>query len=97
MKKNGSLGKLTILTAASLGAVAAWRLTKAAPPQEDLSCLDCMDNRVETIHTRDGVALRLKRYVNDGAQPILLAHGFLGNGLEFDLPHRRHNLALYLA
>jgi pimeloyl-ACP methyl ester carboxylesterase len=56
-----------------------------------------MDNRVETIHTRDGVALRLKRYVNDGAQPILLAHGFLGNGLEFDLPHRRHNLALYLA
>ena len=97
MKKQGSLGKLTILTTSSMGALVAWRFLKAAPPREDLACLECRENRVETIHTKDGVALKLKRYINEGAQPILLAHGFSGNGLEFDLPHRKHNLALYLA
>ena len=41
--------------------------------------------------------LKGKRYVNEGVQPIILAHGFLGNGLEFDLPRRDRNLAVYLA
>lgn len=52
---------------------------------------------VESFTTADGVTLKLKRYVNEGAQPVLFAHGFNGNGLEFDLPHREHNLALFLA
>ncbi len=56
-----------------------------------------MESRVEAVETEDGVMLRMKRYVNEGGQPVLMAHGFTGNGLEFDLPHRRHNLALYLA
>ena len=41
--------------------------------------------------------LRGKRHVNDGAQPVILAHGFMGNGYEFDLPRRDHNLAVHLA
>lgn len=97
MEKNGNLGRLAFLAASSLGAFAAWRFLKAAPPREDLGYLESVPSRVETFHTEDGVTLKLKRYVNEGAQPILLAHGFLGNGLEFDLPHRGHNLALYLA
>jgi pimeloyl-ACP methyl ester carboxylesterase len=97
MENNGKLGKLAVLTASSLGAFAAWRFLQAAPPEEDLACLSCMDTRVETFHTKDGIALKLKHYVNEGGQPILMAHGFSGNGLEFDLPHRKHNLALYLA
>lgn len=97
MKKNGNLGRLAIIGGSSLGAFAAWRFLKAAPPQEDLAYLESVESRVETFQTEDGVTLKLKRYFNEGAQPILLAHGFMGNGLEFDLPHRGHNLALYLA
>lgn len=94
MKKTG---KLAILVVSSLGAFALWRLHDSPLPQEELDFDADFESSVETLHTEDGVALKLKRYVNEGGQPILLAHGFLGNGLEFDLPHRKHNLALYLA
>lgn len=97
MIKKGSLGKIAVLTIVSLGAVSAWRLLGTAPPREDTGCLDRIESRVETFTTEDGITLKLKRYVNEGAQPILLAHGFNGNGLEFDLPHHEHNLALFLA
>jgi len=97
MGKSGKYVKYSVLAASSLGALALWRLHDSPLPQEDLQCVNCMETRVETIHTKDRVALKLKRYVNEGAQPILLVHGFFGNGLEFDLPHRKHNLALYLA
>ncbi|MBC7247464.1 MAG: alpha/beta fold hydrolase [Actinobacteria bacterium] len=56
-----------------------------------------LEVRCECFHTGDGVTLRLKRYAREGAQPVILVHGYTGNGLEFDLPHRRHNLALFLA
>lgn len=56
-----------------------------------------LEVRGECFRTEDGVTLRLKRYAREGAQPVLLVHGYTGNGLEFDLPHRRHNLALFLA
>jgi len=56
-----------------------------------------LEVRCECFHTGDGVTLRLKRYAREGAQPIILVHGYTGNGLEFDLPHRGHNLALFLA
>jgi pimeloyl-ACP methyl ester carboxylesterase len=50
-----------------------------------------------TILTGDGVALKARRYVNEGAQPVLLLPGFSFNGCFFELPHARQNLALYLA
>ncbi len=52
---------------------------------------------LESVYTMDGMTLRLKRYFRMGAQPVILAHGFHGNGLEFDLPRRGRNLAVYLA
>jgi pimeloyl-ACP methyl ester carboxylesterase len=97
MANAGKYARYSVLAASSLGALALWRMHGSPLPQEDIECVNCMETRVETVHSEDGVTLKLKRYVNEGAQPILLAHGFLGNGLEFDLPHRKHNLALYLA
>ena len=97
MGSSSKYAKYAVLAASCAGALALRRLHGSPLPQEDLDCIDCMDTRVETVQTKDGVTLKLKRYVNEGGQPILLAHGFLGNGLEFDLPHRKHNLALYLA
>jgi pimeloyl-ACP methyl ester carboxylesterase len=97
MKKPSIPSDLLLLAASSLGAFAAWRIHSSPLPQEDPECVHCMHTTVETLPTEDGVSLKLKRYVNEGAQPILLVHGFTGNGMEFDLPHRRHNLALYLA
>jgi pimeloyl-ACP methyl ester carboxylesterase len=97
MGNSGKYARYAVLAATSAGALALWRLRGSPFPQEDLACLDCVESRIESFTTEDGVTLRLKRYVNEGGQPILLAHGFTGNGLEFDLPHRRHNLALYLA
>jgi polyhydroxyalkanoate synthase len=97
MGKTGKTNLFPLLAASSLGAFAWWRVSQSPLPQEDLECLNSIDSRVETFHSEDDVELRLKRYVNEGGQPVLLVHGFTGNGLEFDLPHRRHNLALYLA
>jgi pimeloyl-ACP methyl ester carboxylesterase len=93
----GRLAKYSFIAAASLGAAAAWRLSREPLPVEDPACVSHLESRVESFTTADGVTLRLKRYVNEGAQPVLFAHGFNGNGLEFDLPHREHNIALYLA
>jgi pimeloyl-ACP methyl ester carboxylesterase len=89
--------KLAVLTISSIGALALWKLHDSPLPREDLDFDAHLETRCETFHTEDGVALKLKRYVNEGGQPVLLAHGFTGNGLEFDLPHRKHNLALFLA
>ncbi len=97
MKKPSISSDLLMLATSFLGAFTAWRIHSSPLPQEDPECVHCLHTTVETLHTEDGVALKLKRYVNEGAQPILLVHGFNGNGMEFDLPHRRHNLALYLA
>ena len=52
---------------------------------------------LRTIRTADGVAFKARRYLNEGAQPVLLLPGFTCNGCEFELPHARQNLALYLA
>jgi lysosomal acid lipase/cholesteryl ester hydrolase len=55
---------------------------------------------VEEMHefeTTDGAALKVKRYANPGATPVLFCHGFDGNGFEFDLPRRDRNIAVFLA
>jgi len=64
---------------------------------EDATYDNDFETRVESVLTEDGVELKLKRYVSEGAQPVLLVHGFFANGYCFDLPHQNHNMALYLA
>ena len=66
-------------------------------PFEDPEYDADFETRIESVFTEDGVELKLKRYVNEGAQPVLLVHGFLANGYCFDLPYKDHNMALYLA
>jgi pimeloyl-ACP methyl ester carboxylesterase len=89
--------RLALLSLSALGAYTAWTVNGIEPPREDSSYDYDLESRLETFATEDGAVLKLKRYVREGAQPVLLVHGFLGNGLEFDLPHPRHNLAAYLA
>jgi hypothetical protein len=91
------LAKYSSAGAASLAALAAWRLSREPVPEEDPTCSAHLESAVESFITADGITLKLKRYANEGAQPVLFAHGFTGNGLEFDLPHLEHNIALYLA
>lgn len=55
------------------------------------------ESRLETCRTADGLTLRMKRYVNEGGQPVLLVPGFTGNGCEFDLPQEGRSLARWLA
>jgi pimeloyl-ACP methyl ester carboxylesterase len=47
--------------------------------------------------TADGLTLRLKRYANPGGIPVLLSHGFGGNGFTFDLPREDRSMAVHLA
>ncbi|NPV60755.1 MAG: alpha/beta fold hydrolase [Actinobacteria bacterium] len=97
MASSRKLRKAALLACSAAGAAAAWRLRAEPMPQEDPDCVHALDVRVEKTTTEDGIELRMKRYAREGAQPVLLVHGFFGNGLEFDLPHRGHNLALFLA
>ncbi len=92
-----TMRRLLILAIPALGGAALWRIAVEPMPREDTGCTASLDTRAETAVTADGIELRMKRYAREGAQPVLLVHGFFGNGLEFDLPHREHNLALYLA
>lgn len=83
--------------AAALG----WLGMKAArtplPTPEDEDVAAGLSWESWFFRTDDGAVLKGKRYLNEGAQPVILAHGFSGNGNEFDLPRREHNLAVYLA
>lgn len=47
--------------------------------------------------TADGLTLRLKRYANPDGVPVLLSHGFGGNGFTFDLPREDRSMAVHLA
>ncbi|MGQ9537179.1 MAG: alpha/beta hydrolase [Actinomycetota bacterium] len=97
-KSRGRLvkGGLLLLGCAA-GAAGLRSLTRIPLPVEEIDHAAGLEVRLETFTTQDGAVLRLKRYVREGAQPVILAHGFTGNGLEFDLPHRRQNLAVFLA
>ena len=55
------------------------------------------ESRLEECRTADGITLRMKRYVAEGGQPVLLLPGFTGNGGEFDLPQEGRSLARWLA
>lgn len=85
----------------ALAAAAAWVGLEVAkiprPSDEDMDYDQGLALEEWDLVTEDGAVLRGKRYVNEGAQPVILAHGFLGNGYEFDLPRRDRNLAVHLA
>lgn len=49
------------------------------------------------VACENGLVMRGKRYRNTGAVPLILMHGFAGNGYNFDLPFEDCNFALYLA
>ncbi|MBU1669916.1 MAG: lysophospholipase [Actinobacteria bacterium] len=52
---------------------------------------------LKEARTADGLTLRLKRYPNPGATPLILMHGFSGNCYNYDLAFEEYNFALYLA
>ncbi len=66
-------------------------------PVEDLDVAEGLEASLWSCVTADGLTLRGKRYATPGGQPIILAHCFAGNGLEFDIPKKGFNLAVYLA
>lgn len=66
-------------------------------PGQDQDVSRGLDVRLHEFVTADGLTLRLKRYANPGAFPVLLTHGFGGNGFTLDLPREGRNMAVYLA
>jgi hypothetical protein len=93
--------KRTQLALLAMAAAAAWLGLEVAkiprPSDEDMDYDTGLAIEEWDFVTEDGAVLKGKRYVNEGAQPAILAHGFLGNGYEFDLPRRDRNLAVHLA
>ena len=85
----------------ALAAIAAWLGYEVQniprPSREDEDYDKGLVTEEWSFDTEDGAVIRGKRYVNEGAQPIILAHGFLANGYEFDIPRKDRNLATYLA
>ncbi len=80
---------------------AAWLGSRLArvprPAPEDEGLAGDLEREEWGFATADGLTLRGARYAVPGAQPVILAHGFGGNGNEFDLPRAGRNLALHLA
>jgi pimeloyl-ACP methyl ester carboxylesterase len=94
--------KAALLSPAALAAgAAAWLAYRLArtprPSPEDAGLDEGLDKEEWGFTTADGITLRGARYAVPGAQPVILAHGFGGNGNEFDLPRAGRNLAVHLA
>jgi pimeloyl-ACP methyl ester carboxylesterase len=66
-------------------------------PGQDQDVLQGLAVEKHEFVTPDGLTLRLKRYAKPDGQPVLLCHGFSGNGFDFDLPREKRNMAVYLA
>lgn len=97
MKKRKAVKYGLLITGFAAGAAGLRSFAGMPMPEEETDYAPGLETRLETFHTRDGAVLRLKRYAKEDGQPVILAHGFTGNGMEFDLPHRRHNMAVFLA
>ena len=81
----------------ALYATFVYKGLKTPIPGMDQDVSSGLDVRLHEFVTADGLTLRLKRYANPGAVPVLLTHGFGGNGFTMDLPRVGHNMAVYLA
>ncbi|MHB8781162.1 MAG: alpha/beta fold hydrolase [Candidatus Geothermincolia bacterium] len=79
------------------GALGVSHVLRQPVAVEDIGLAKGLDERLWSYTTQDGVLLRGKRYANPGGRPVILAHGFTANGLEFDIPREGRNLAAYLA
>ncbi len=84
---------------AALAAYSAYVLEglKTPLPGEDQDVAEGLAVERFEFATADGLTLRGKRYANPGATPVLLVHGFGGNGFCFDLPRLGRNMAVHLA
>lgn len=93
--------KRTQFTLLALAVSAVWMSLEVtripSPCEEDSDYHQGLAVQEWEVITADGAVLRGRRYMNEGEQPVILAHGFMGNGYEFDLPRRDRNLAVYLA
>lgn len=91
---NSNLGRAAAL--ALYGAYVYLGLKTPIPGQEQDVARGLAVEKHEFV-TADGLTLRLKRYANPGGIPVLLSHGFGGNGFTFDLPRENRNMAVHLA
>ena len=87
---------LALYVALGLVALETWRISRIPVPVEDEAVHRRYENTIEDIDTEDGITLRLKRYPNSGATPVILANGFTSNMYTWDLPWSDANLAVYL-
>jgi pimeloyl-ACP methyl ester carboxylesterase len=85
-----------VAAAATYGAYVFLGL-KTPLPGRDQEVSDGLDVERHQFTTADGLTLSLKRYANPGGVPVILAHGFGGNGFTFDLPREGRNMAVHLA
>jgi len=89
--------RLRALVPAALAAALAWKWSRTPTPSPEEDQGEGLAREEWSFTTADGVTLRGKRYAVPGAVPVLLVHGFEGNGNEFDLPRPGRNLAVFLA
>jgi pimeloyl-ACP methyl ester carboxylesterase len=94
--QKGSGGKAAAAAVAAYGAYIFLGLKTPLPGRYQEQS-DGLDVEIHRFTTADGLTLRLKRYANPGGVPVILAHGFGGNGFTFDLPRDGRNMAVHLA
>ena len=97
LRSSGSRQKATAVAAvATYGAYVLLGMNTPLPGRDQDISGDLEVERHEFV-TADGLTLRLKRYANPGGSPVILTHGFGGNGFTFDLPREGRNMAVHLA
>jgi len=97
LRSSGSRQKATAVAAvATYGAYVLLGMKTPLPGRDQDVSGDLEVERHEFV-TADGLTLRLKRYANPGGSPVILTHGFGGNGFTFDLPREGRNMAVHLA
>lgn len=99
MKIDKANAALTAATVASLGLYGYYiaRGLRTSPPGEDQDVAGDLKVELHEFATADGMTLRVKRYANPEGTPVLLCHGFGGNGHSMDLPREGRNIAVHLA
>lgn len=89
--------KASVPVAAGIFAAYVYSGMQTPIPGLDQDVADGLEAELHEVRTADGLTLRVKRYANPGAAPVLFCHGFDGNGFEFDLPRTGRNIAVFLA
>lgn len=95
--KGRKLENLTFLASLGLYGYYIYSGFKTPLPGQDQNVAEGLEVECRIIETQDGAKVAVKRYVKEGATPVVFFHGMTGNGFEFDLPRERHNMAVYFA